>query len=830
MGLLPSKTTPSPSPSPPLNGTTPSPPTPPDGRTSAPPNGTTPSPPTPPNGTTSAPSNGTTPSPPTPPDGTTSAPPNGTTPSPPTPPNGTTSAPSNGTTPSPPTPPDGTTSAPPNGTTPSPPTPPGGTTSAPPNGTTPSPPTPPHDTTPSPPAVTTPSPPAVTTPSPPAVTTPSPPAVTTPSPPSPPAVTTPSPPSPPAVTTPSPPSPPAVTTPSPPTVTTPLPPPPPVGNVLPLLANGPHAVGCADIMLSEPSAASSSSADGVGLFARLFYPAASSVVLPTDPSTSSATMTPPALMRWRPDYDYVLGLAKYQGMSMVKMNFFLDWIVGDKKSPVHWHAPVVPGEQRFPLVIFSHGISGSRFVYTTVCASLASNGYVVAALEHRDGSCCWTYTLEPVPAPTPPPSPPLPTAVEGTPQQQNGPVPIVVVAGAENTPPQTPTPPPPVPTTTHVKKPMEMRILPHDETEYETRIDQVKRRVAETVHMRRILAEMDANLLQNAATDDNNDRQFGQQQILLGQTFDWTQFKNRLALDRCVCMGHSFGAASSLSACAEYLSLFNACVLLDAWLYPVERRMYPATVQPVLMLNASKWQWPRNVRRMQRLLSTETTTTKPPQQSQDGKSITTTATTEANAPPSVTNTDSRMMFTIKDIVHQSFSDFGFLVPGRVARYIGVQGDLDPLLTGTAVLEMVLQFLEAQFLHQQQQKEEEDEDDEEEEDESEEEEKEEEGEKESNERGGGEERNEKGEQQDEVAKSNASALDRLRRLVAEKYATFVVEGTDIPQAKLDEVAPLVEAEQQQAVAAEEERRVANDSGVDTPPTEEEAPENNNQPSS
>ncbi|KAL3109313.1 hypothetical protein niasHT_010577 [Heterodera trifolii] len=286
---------------------------------------------------------------------------------------------------------------------------------------------------------------------------------------------------------------------------------------------------------------------------------------------------------------------------------------------------------------------------------------------------------------------------------------------------------------------------------------------------------------------------------------------NRLALDRCVCMGHSFGAASSLSACAEYPSLFNACVLLDAWLYPVERRMYPATVQPVLMLNASKWQWPRNVRRMQRLLAkattatnddktaTETTTTTAPQQqSQDGA-----ATTAATAQPSVINTDSRMMFTIKDIVHQSFSDFGFLVPGRVARYIGVQGDLDPLFTGTAVLEMVLQFLESQFLHQQQQKE--DEEDTE---------------------------DEEGEQ-DEVARSNASALDRLRRLVAEKYAAFVVEGTDIPQVKLDEVAPLVEAEQQQAVSAEEERKVANDSGVDTPPTTEttteEAAENNNQPS-
>ncbi|KAL3107256.1 hypothetical protein niasHT_018432 [Heterodera trifolii] len=638
-----------------------------------------------------------------------------------------------------------------------------------------------------------------------------------PSPPPPSNGTTPSPPPPPNGTTPSPPPPPNGTTPSPPQQPPPVAaapsPSPPVGNVLPLLANGQYAVGCADIMLSEPSAASSSSAGGVGLFARLFYPAASSVVLLADPSTSSAT-TASAFMRWRPDTEYMVGLANYQGMSMVKMNFFLDW-------------------QRFPLVIFSHGISGSRFVYTTVCASLASHGYVVAALEHRDGSCCWTYTLEQVLPPTPPPSPPLPTAVEGTPQQQNGPVPIAVVtAGAENTPPQTPTPPPPVPTTTHVKKPMEMRILPYDETEYETRIDQVKRRVAETVHMRRILAEMDANLLQNVTTDNNNDRQFGQQQILLGQTFDWAQFKNRLALDRCVCMGHSFGAASSLSACAEYPSLFNACVLLDAWLYPVERRMYPATVQPVLMLNASKWQWPRNVRRMQRLNGDD---------NNDGTAATVAGrrrTTAATAQPSVINTDSRMMFTIKDIVHQSFSDFGFLVPGRVARYIGVQGDLDPLLTGTAVLEMVLQFLESQFLHQQQQKEDEEdtEDEEGEEDELEEEENEEEGEKESNERGGGGQsdvRTEQGEQ-DEVARSNAFALDRLRRLVAEKYAAFVVEGTDIPQVKLDEVAPLVEAEQLQAVSAEEERKVANDSGVDTPPTTEttteEAAENNNQPSS
>jgi len=43
-------------------------------------------------------------------------------------------------------------------------------------------------------------------------------------------------------------------------------------------------------------------------------------------------------------------------------------------------APVVEG--RFPLVVVSHGNSGSHLVYRTLCTHLAKNGYVVAMLEH----------------------------------------------------------------------------------------------------------------------------------------------------------------------------------------------------------------------------------------------------------------------------------------------------------------------------------------------------------------------------------------------------------------------------------------------------------------
>ncbi|KAI0125262.1 platelet-activating factor acetylhydrolase, isoform II-domain-containing protein [Xylariales sp. AK1849] len=41
---------------------------------------------------------------------------------------------------------------------------------------------------------------------------------------------------------------------------------------------------------------------------------------------------------------------------------------------------------KFPVVVFSHGMASGRTSYTHYLASLASRGYVVAAVEHRDGS------------------------------------------------------------------------------------------------------------------------------------------------------------------------------------------------------------------------------------------------------------------------------------------------------------------------------------------------------------------------------------------------------------------------------------------------------------
>ena len=53
-----------------------------------------------------------------------------------------------------------------------------------------------------------------------------------------------------------------------------------------------------------------------------------------------------------------------------------------------------PYLQPFPVLVFSHGLAGMRTTYSGLCSDLASHGFVVLALEHRDGSACNTHLSE----------------------------------------------------------------------------------------------------------------------------------------------------------------------------------------------------------------------------------------------------------------------------------------------------------------------------------------------------------------------------------------------------------------------------------------------------
>ncbi|EKM80049.1 hypothetical protein AGABI1DRAFT_120085 [Agaricus bisporus var. burnettii JB137-S8] len=104
---------------------------------------------------------------------------------------------------------------------------------------------------------------------------------------------------------------------------------------------------------------------------------------------------PPKSIDWlvRPLKHSLTGISNYSGLSywlLWPIVFFFGSLI---KIPVYRNAPLLRPEEasgslekQWPLVIFSHGLGGSRTTYSQFCSRLAASGRVVLALEHRDGT------------------------------------------------------------------------------------------------------------------------------------------------------------------------------------------------------------------------------------------------------------------------------------------------------------------------------------------------------------------------------------------------------------------------------------------------------------
>lgn len=70
-------------------------------------------------------------------------------------------------------------------------------------------------------------------------------------------------------------------------------------------------------------------------------------------------------------------------------NRFLPQLLYYISMPVHQNAEILepPSKsKKWPVMMFSHGLGGSKNAYSHICGSLASHGVVVVAPDHRDGS------------------------------------------------------------------------------------------------------------------------------------------------------------------------------------------------------------------------------------------------------------------------------------------------------------------------------------------------------------------------------------------------------------------------------------------------------------
>ncbi|KAK3378482.1 platelet-activating factor acetylhydrolase, isoform II-domain-containing protein [Podospora didyma] len=160
--------------------------------------------------------------------------------------------------------------------------------------------------------------------------------------------------------------------------------------------SGPHKVGTIDVeipvfALDDPSFVPDGAADIHTVQFRIFYPAV--------PDSKGKPIT------WLPNpqrlhvgaYAQFLGVGSFAAsiLSFLSRNLLYTTI------PVHKNAALLlptvseSGNQRWPTVVFSHGLGGNRNTYSHLVASLASYGVIVVCPEHRDGSAAVTLVRDP---------------------------------------------------------------------------------------------------------------------------------------------------------------------------------------------------------------------------------------------------------------------------------------------------------------------------------------------------------------------------------------------------------------------------------------------------
>nr|XP_056712803.1 platelet-activating factor acetylhydrolase [Euleptes europaea] len=283
---------------------------------------------------------------------------------------------------------------------------------------------------------------------------------------------------------------------------------------------GPYSVGCTDLMTGP----------GIqGSFLRLFYP------------SQNDTYCEDAL--WIPKKEYYYGLSIFLNACRTVGAFFLASYVGPVTCPAKWNAAFKPGE-RYPLIIFSHGLGAFRTLYSAICMEMASRGFVVAAIEHRDQSASATYYYKEKPS----------SEAKGAASERQ-------------------------------EDWIYYRKLKANEDEVPIRRQQVHQRADECTRALNLLLDI------NSGKPVVN---------LMPVSFDWTPLKDSIDVHRIAVMGHSFGAATAVETLSKDVR-FKCAVALDAWMLPLCDEVYAGVHQPLLFINSEKFQWAANVVEMEKL-------------------------------------------------------------------------------------------------------------------------------------------------------------------------------------------------------------------------------------
>lgn len=268
---------------------------------------------------------------------------------------------------------------------------------------------------------------------------------------------------------------------------------------------------------------------------------------------------------WLPSWVYGQGYADFVGLpkiiaypisAYISLISLPGWVSAPLATPKHT-SPI----DKYPVIIFSHGLGGNRTTYSYLLGDLASYGFVVAAVEHRDKSA-------------------------STSLMKGNRVPF-----------------------------HRAPVVGLGEPEYPFRNAQVRHRSHEVLKTVELIKR-----LNDGHAPENHFDSISKPKI---PGFPFNEFKNKLDVNSMSLMGHSFGGATVIQTLLKHSQHFRAGFVFDPWCFPVtanppfSRFIVPSTTNssenremqipklsipiPVLYINSETFHWADNVRAMWKL-------------------------------------------------------------------------------------------------------------------------------------------------------------------------------------------------------------------------------------
>lgn len=277
-------------------------------------------------------------------------------------------------------------------------------------------------------------------------------------------------------------------------------------------------------------------------------------------------------------------------------------------------------EPKFPLMIFSHGLGGSRTMYSSVCGEFASYGFVCVALEHRDGSGARTFVNHPPEGDGSIDDIDGKTAMDHkSKQKRNGYDVIDYVFPKDNRRDTTPA---------------------NDKgVDQELRSAQIDLRCAEIEEAYQVICEI------VGGDGEDVERRNLRQKGFVGSSsrglkgIRWDTWKGRVHLDQVTALGHSFGAATTIEIIRspKRFHWVSQGIIFDIWaagMKAAESSPSNHIAMPLLAINSEAFSyWESNYKLVHELVK----------EAQDSNAL-------------------AWLLTFRGTIHISYSDFALLYP------------------------------------------------------------------------------------------------------------------------------------------------------------------------